>query len=95
LKNDFTNLKMVIIFVIVYTLSSCVDVSTPLSPTVAIIPPTVEATRIPTETNIPEPTSTQAPAPVIVSDWQQVWSDEFNGTEIDRTPFGKPAAPFA
>jgi predicted SnoaL-like aldol condensation-catalyzing enzyme len=58
LKKNFTNLKMVIVFVIAYALSSCVGVSTPIPAAVTVIPPTVEATRIPTETNIPEPTST-------------------------------------
>lgn len=84
MKYNFTKLRMVIIFVSAYAISSC-SVSRQAPPMQTAIPPTAVSTQIPTETPIPEPSATQTQTPGIVPDWQLVWSDEFSETEIDRS----------
>ena len=84
MKNNFTKLRMLIIFVCAYAISSC-GVSRQAAPVQTVIPPTMPSTQISTAIHIPEPSATQTQTPGIVPDWQLVWSDEFNGTNIDRS----------
>ena len=84
MNNNFTKLKMVLIFMMTHAISGCgVSTLPPSTPTVTA--PTAESTQIPTETNNPEPIFTQTQRPITISDWQLVWSDEFNGREVDRS----------
>lgn len=95
MKNICTILKSVIIIVIAYSLSGCVMPQ--LSPTLAVPPLPAEPTHILTEANIPEPTSTRFPSstlfPITNSHWQQVWADEFNSVEIDRSMWSFDTGP--
>jgi beta-glucanase (GH16 family) len=84
LKNNFSKFQMVIIFMLTQAISGCgISKLPPSTPTV--IAPTAESTQMPIETNIPEPISTQTQTPITISDRQQVWSDEFNNGEVDRS----------
>ena len=49
-----------------------------------------ESTATPVAVSVPAPTPTPSPTPSptptpSATQWQLVWSDEFNGTELDRT----------
>jgi beta-glucanase (GH16 family) len=84
LKDHFTKLNRIIVFMLTLAISGC-GMSTPSSSTATVIPPTADPTQLPIETKPPEPISTQTQTPITISDWQQVWSDEFNSGELDRS----------
>jgi len=93
MKHYFEKNITAFIIVITFAISSC-GVSTQSASTQTVIQPTAETTQIPIKTITPQLVSTPTQIPVIVSDWQQVWSDEFNGTEIDRSYWDLDIGPF-
>jgi beta-glucanase (GH16 family) len=75
--------QTVFLFVIACGIAGC-GVSAHSSPVAQLGTPTGDAILTAAATVTPEPVPTQTSMPENIPDWQQVWSDEFSGPEIDR-----------